>query len=367
MPILAGFLAATGVFFQSVDATPPSFEFPKVHPDRTVEFRLTAPGARKVALQGEWMARGSNVPMNKLSGGSWSLRLGPLSPDLYLYAFEVDGLRVPDPLNRNVRNGYPELSSLLEVPGAGSRAIPEVPHGTMHTHYYPSRVTDSVRRLHVYVPRDYSRFPGRIYPVLVLLQGSWDDDSAWSQVGRVGVILDNLLAGRKALPMVVVMPDGHPYPSFDVATRPANLELLRRDLIEEVRPLIERNYRVGTSRRQRAIAGLSMGGSQALHLGLTMEQFGSIGAFSAPADIPNGRTFQAVLQAAPRALRKFDLLWLGCGRDDPYFSEAEGVHTALQRDGVVHTWRPTDGEHNWMAWRRHFEEFAALLFQRRRM
>lgn len=274
-------IATSSAFGQKVAVTPPAFDIPNVRKDRTVEFRIAAPGARAVALHGEWMPQGSSVGMEKQPSGIWSLTVGPLAPDLYQYAFEIDGLRVPDPLNRLVKNGYPGLSSLLEVPGAPFLTIRDVPHGTVHVHSYVSRATNTTRRLHVYTPPGYNPLARRVYPVLVLLHGSWDNDSAWIQVGRAGIIMDNLLADQSANPMVIVMPDGHTHPSFEVTTRPRNLELLERDLAEEILPLIERTYLVARNPKARAIAGFSMGGAQALHLGLTLPAFGTVGAFSA--------------------------------------------------------------------------------------
>jgi enterochelin esterase family protein len=362
MLILLFLLLTSSVFGQKVAVTPPAFDVPIVREDRTVDFRVAAPGARAVALHGEWMPRGSSVAMEKQTNGLWSLTVGPLSPDLYQYGFEIDGLRVPDPANRFVKSGYPGLSSLLEVPGAQFLSIGAVPHGTVHVHTYMSRATNTVRRLHVYTPPGHDPAAHRVYPVLVLLHGSWDNDAAWIEVGRAGIIMDNLIAEKRANPMVIVMPDGHPHPSFDVATRPRNLELLQRDLADEILPLTERTYRVARDRTRRAIAGFSMGGAQALHLALTMGLFGSVGAFSAPGDVPKGRTFEEALRAVPDR-EKLPSMWLACGRDDEYFKTAENVHTILDRYGVQHVWRETDGAHTWLAGRRHLAEFASLLFR----
>jgi enterochelin esterase-like enzyme len=215
----------------------------------------------------------------------------------------------------------------------------------------------------VYTPPGYDSNGGRTYPVLFLLHGSWDNDAAWAEVGRAGIIMDNLLAERNAEPMVIVMPDGHPYPSFETATRARNLAQFERDLLEEILPLIERVYRVSPQRTRRAIAGLSMGGTQSLHLGLTMEHFGSIGAFSAPGDVPRGRTFEELLRETRHARGRVELLWLACGRNDAYFAEAERVHAELARYGIPHVWRETDGRHTWTVWRRHFADFVTTLFR----
>lgn len=232
----------------------------------------------------------------------------------------------------------------------------------MRIHNYFSSVTKSARQFHVYTPPGYDRAHRGPYPVLVLLPGSWDHDGAWIQVGRAGIVIDNLLAGKKATPMLLVMPDGHPYPSFDVATRTRNLEVLRRDLLEEVFSMVEKSYRVEKRPHGRAIAGFSMGGVQALHLGLSTGHFGSVGASSAPGYIPSGPTLEDVLRQAQRLPQALDLLWLACGRQDALFAEARQVHSSLLKAGVRHVWRDVDGDHTWMVWRRNLAEFVQLLF-----
>jgi enterochelin esterase-like enzyme len=364
MWILLWLFVTSRAYGQAIAPAPPAFDAPVVHKNGPITFRITAPLAQAVALHGEWMAQGASEPMRRQPDGAWSLTVGPLPPDLYLYAFEVDGVRVPDPLNRFVKNGYPGMSSLLEVPGAGFLSIRSVPHGTVHIHTYASRAESSPRRLHVYTPPGYDSARSQTYPVLFLLHGSWDNDSDWVHVGRAGIILDNLLAERKAAPMLIVMPDGHPYPSFATATRARNLDDLRRDLLEKILPLVERAYRVTRNPKGRAIAGFSMGGTQALHLGLSsIELFGSIGVFSAPGDVPDGRTFEEALRQSLRSAARLDLFWLACGRGDALFGRAEQVHAVLVRHGIRHVWRETDGGHTWMVWRRYLAELAQMLFK----
>lgn len=145
--------------------------------------------------------------------------------------------------------------------------------------------------------------------------------------------------------MLIVMPDGHPHLSFDVSTRPRNLKLLQRDLKQEILPRIQRTYRVARTRNRRAIAGFSMGGAVALHLGLAMDAFGTVGGFSAPGDVPNGRTFEEGLRVTLRDSDPVPSFWLACGREDEYFATAAKVHATLDRHGVRHTWRETEGAH----------------------
>jgi enterochelin esterase family protein len=302
--------------------------------------------------------------------GVWSLTVGPLSPDLYLYAFSVDGVRIADPSNRQVKNGYPGISSLLEVPGpeADFLACRNVPHGVVHIHTYYSRASQTIRNIHVYTPPGYNPAGSRRYPTLYLLHGSWDTDADWSGVGRAGIILDNLIAQHRAAEMLLVMPDGHPYPSFEVFTRPRNLALLSQEVIEELIPMIERTYRASPRAADRAIAGCSMGGTQALHIGLSnLSRFGSIGAMSAPGNVPASEPFlvaqAGVLKDVAGVNSRLHLLWLSCGREDALKPRAAEVHDILAAAGIRHIWRETNGAHNWTVWRRQLLEILLLLFR----
>jgi enterochelin esterase family protein len=202
-----------------------------------------------------------------------------------------------------------------------------------------------------------------------LLHGSWDNDADWSGVGRAAVILDNLIAQRKAVPMLLVMPDGHPFPSFDTSTRAANLALLNRELVEDLLPLMEERYAASPAARNRAIAGISMGGTQALHIGLqSLSRFGAIAVMSAPGDVPNSQPFaesQAnILQKPSEINAQLHLFWLACGREDDLIDRAKNVAQTLTAHGIRNIWRETEGAHTWMAWRRQLAELAPLLFRR---
>jgi enterochelin esterase-like enzyme len=349
---------------------PPDLQNPEVNIDRTATFHLRAPAAHQVVLWGEWMRKGSDQPMARDEQGVWSSTVGPLRPDVYLYAFGVDGVRLADPGNRHVKNGYPGLASVLEVPGPESEflAIHDVPHGTVHIDYYRSTPRGTMRRVHVYTPPGFARSK-RSHSTLYLLHGSWDTDADWSGIGRAGIILDNLIAQRKAVPMLIVMPDGHPFPSFDASTRPENLALLNHELMEDVLPFVEQRYGASPKARDRAIAGISMGGTQALHIGLqNLNRFGAIGVMSAPGDVPNSEPFATaqadVLQNASEINAQLQLFWLACGRDDDLVGQAKKVDQTLSEHGIRHVWRETEGAHMWMTWRRHLAELAPLLFRR---
>jgi enterochelin esterase family protein len=347
----------------------PAYAAPDAQADGRATFRLQAPAAREVTLWGEWMPPGRTLPLSRDREGTWSLDVGPLEAGPYLYAFNVDGLRVADPANRRVKSGYPGLASVVDLPGdlTGFAAIRPLPHGTVHVERYRSGPTGAMRRAHIYTPPGFDANARRRYPTAFLLHGSWDNDNDWLELGRAGIILDNLLAAGRVEPMILVMPDGHPFPSFDTKTRAQNLALLRAEILDVLIPLVERSYRASPRPDDRAIVGLSMGGVQALHIGLgALNRFGSIGALSAPGDLPLGPSLEEAWGATladARQMNRLRLFWLACGRDDELMPLAREVRDTLARHNVRHIWRETEGDHNWIAWRRHWLELAPRLFR----
>jgi enterochelin esterase-like enzyme len=342
----------------------PDYSGPAVHADRKVTFRLRAPQAREVLVWGDWMTDGTSSPLKRISDAEWSVTLGPLKAGICLYAFAVDGVRLPDPRNRRVKNGYPGISSILDVAEAGPTRRQ---YGTVHVHSYDSRATGSRRRLHVYTPPGF-RIADRGLPVLILLHGSWDSDADWADVGRAPDIVDSLLAEGKATPMIIAMLDGHPLPTFDASTRQRNLELLEQEIVSDVIPLLEQKYSVSQNWQDRAIAGLSMGGAQALHIGFRRwEMFGAIAAMSAPGDLPSGPSFESVLRSHPHTTPEMNqrLLWLACGRSDPLFDRAREVHAVLDRHEIRNQWIETAGAHTWTVWREHLRQLLPVLFPKK--
>jgi len=310
------------------------------------------------------------LPLAKGDDGVWSLTVGPLPADLYSYSFQADGLQVLDPRNPLVKLGATSSNtSLVDIPGerAAFHAIRDVPHGTVHVHHYASKPAASMRRLHVYTPPGYEKNGQTKYPVLYLLHGSGDTDAEWYYLGRAGIILDNLLAAGKSRPMLIVMTDGHPVK--DPAARPQNTARFSEDLLTEVIPLIERTYRVNTSRDQRALAGLSMGGMQTLTVGLAnLDKFSYLGVFSAGAGGRERdasafeRTHAAVLAKPEDTNKKLRLFWIACGKTDFLLPSVEALLESLNKHNIRHTWRPTEGGHTWTNWRFYLAEFLPLLF-----
>jgi len=333
---------------------------PEVNADRTVTFRLNAAGAKAVRLNVQFEKQPQ--VMRKDEDGVWSVTAGPAQPGLYEYNFDVDGLKIADPVNPRVKVWLKKSRSILEIPGD----IPmffqrqDVPHGTIHRHIYKSRSLGVSRGLYVYTPSGYETGTER-YPVLYLLHGHGDTEDAWTRVGVANNIVDNLLAGGAAKAMIIVMPYGHAVaPQDDSSGR--NLEDFERDLLGDVIPLVEKCYRTRADQGDRAIVGLSMGGGQSLSIGLKHpELFGYVGGFSSSAR----RAIPVVkaIQNPEKLNERLKLLWIGCGRKDFLLKENKKLFELLEDGHIRFTKRITEGAHEWPVWRRYLNEFVPLLFQ----
>jgi enterochelin esterase-like enzyme len=345
---------------------------PEIAPDRTVTFRLLAPAATEVTLAGEFM-KGSK-PLTKNPDGLWSVTVGPIEPEIYNYNFTIDGVRTIDPNNPNVKSGSTPstIQSILEV-GNGHPAFYDaqpVPHGEIRTHWYDSKSLKTIRRLTIYTPPGYDHNSSSRYSVLYLFHGANADETAWTRLGHVNLILDNLHAAGKLKPFIVVMPFGYGVPPGTASpgsapTMPgANTAAFSRDLLEDVIPFVESHYRAYTDRDHRAIAGLSMGGGESLGIGLThLELFSYVGGFSAGlrnTDLP--QMFGGFLADPKAANQKLHLLWLGCGTDDSLFGASQSFSKMLDDARIKHLFKKSDGAHTWINWRRYLNEFAPLLF-----
>jgi enterochelin esterase family protein len=331
---------------------PPAFASPEVKPDHTITFRLYAPKAGEVTVSGEWGGRKS---LTKDERGVWSVTVGPLEPDQYSYSFSVDGAPVVDPRNTKLKIGRGSFQNLVEVPGNKAQDLRPVPHGTLHVHHYASKsLGGKSRGLVVYTPPGYETAEQR-YPVLYLLHGSGDDEHGWTDVGLANRILDNLLADGKAVPMLVVMPNGH------AADRAGNTPAFEADLLGDVIPLVEKDYRTKPEAASRAIVGLSMGGAQSWAVGMShLDTFAYVGPFS----MGGGNATAILSKIDPaEANKRLKLLWIGCGRQDRLFSGSERLVEELKAKGIHHTWYPSEGTHNWIVWRKYLAEVTPLLFR----
>jgi enterochelin esterase family protein len=349
--ILRSVLIVTGLAVASFAQTTRIIS-PEIHPDRRVTLRLRAPNAKDVLVAGELTSKPQ--AMMPGSDGVWSVTLGPLEPDIYGYSFRVDGTSINDPHNATIKAGVNGTQSLLTVPGETPAAYDgtDVPHGILHRHYYRSAAVDDRRSFVVYTPPRYFNNTKTKYPVLYLLHGSGDLPTSWTETGRAHFILDNLIAAGAAKPMLVVMPFGHTVMQRSPDSRQRNVELFAKDLLESVIPIVESHYNVLTDRKSRAIAGLSIGGGQALWTGSSYpEQFRWVAGFSSsvPQNLPVKKTDQ--------------FRWIAIGRDDFLLENNRKLEASLKAAGVQYSYKETAGAHSWRVWRRYLAELVPLLFR----
>jgi enterochelin esterase family protein len=361
--LIALFLFATNTFGQQIKS-------PEVQPDGQVTFRLKAPGAKEVQLHCEGV---KNALMQKNDQGIWSFTTEPLDPDIYAYSFSIDGVHAIDPANPLLKFNLLNTESQVHVPGPKSLPweINDVPHGTLHRHFYRSVAADDERDFLVYTPPGYDATARKRYPVLYLLHGYSDDATAWPSVGLANIILDNLIARNQAKPMIVVMPLG--YGTMDILKAgwsrvrdpqlgQRNADKFRETLLDEVMPKAEKAYKILPSRNFHAIAGLSMGGAQSLTIGLNnLDRFAWIGAFSSGGVNTNySEQFPALNAKISKQLR---LLWIACGKDDHLLESNQKLVEWLKTKGMNLTWTESPGGHSFRVWRRDLATFTPLLFQ----
>ena len=354
----------------------PQLVSPEVAADRHVTFRLRAPEAKAVTVSGDF---GNEVEMRRAADGVWSATIGPLDPEMYVYYFTADGVRLLDPSNPQVKIGYvtSTTTSLFTVSGdaASFYDVPDGPHGEIRTLLYKSRSNAVTRELTVYIPPGYEEARTRRYPVLYLLHGFANDHHSWHRYGRANDILDNLLAQKKIEPFLVVMPlgyggahingDGTGIPPKGAGTFGGDAALYERDLLEDIIPMIDSKYRTLADRKRRAIVGFSMGGGQAGRFGLRhLETFSQIGIMSAGmAGGPDAEPLATLAANKEKANKQIDLLWIACGKDDTAMKGAKTLHHALEQAGIEHTFLETEGAHHWRVWRRYLRDLAPLLFK----
>ena len=382
--------------YQATASPAPSelLKSPEVVPDGRVTFRIDAPKASEVTIQGEWtlQGRGTDGSLEKDSQGIWSITVGPLVPDFYTYTFTVDGVRTFDPLNPMVKQGLTRLENVFLVPGEAAAFednLP-IPHGEIRMVWYPSSILNSMRRMHIYTPPGYESDDVK-YPVLYLIHGGGDDDSAWSTIGRAGFIMDNLLEAGKVEPMIIVMPNGSidlpgilPWRPITDSSSPAEIaariegiakrhDAFAADLLQTIIPTVEKTYRVLTTRENRAIAGLSMGGAETLRVAPSnLDKFAYMGVFSMGLQVGANAGVKsdfeernaAFLVNSEQTNKMLKLFWIACGNNDHLISEgARRLSDLLKRHGIRHEFHESEGGHTWINWRQYLRDFLPYLFR----
>jgi enterochelin esterase-like enzyme len=361
----------------------PGSEFPRINNDLSATFRVQADHAQKVQLLMEFGQ--STYDMVRGAEGWWEVTSKPLLPGFHYYAVSVDGFVSNDPGSRTFFAAKKEASG-LEVPGNDSEffAIKDVPHGTVRIEWYRSHTTGETRRIFVYTPPGYDKSSSR-YPVLYLQHGYGEDEAGWSDQGHENFILDNLIAAGRARPMIVVNENGLPGSSFQPPPPPppgsapdlARLRSTVRYFMDEryasfdkvistdLIPFVDANFRTIPDREHRALAGLSMGGAEALRIGLNhLDQFAYLGAFSpAIAITDTTKDYDGALANPAKLNQQLRLLWIGIGNEDFLFIPVKDSHEVLEKSGIKHIWVESSGSHVWTVWRNYLADFAPRLFK----
>lgn len=380
LPALFSTLLVAVLFFQVQESSanesnknkqkrggPPPFMMvnsPKFNSDGTVTFRIWAPSATDVKLNAGGLLNGAQAVLAKTSEGVWSTTVKPSKAGLYKYQFSVDQVNTVDPKNIITYHN----SNLILIPGKEAEffAIKQVPHGAVHKHLYHSDSIGTERPLHVYTPPDYYSNREKKYPVLFLFHGSGDTDESWIRIGKADAILDNLIAAGLVKPMIVVIPYGH---TVEPGTSGWPFVQEKGDFIEDflhdIVPFVERTYRVSFKPKDRALAGLSMGGYHSLKIGLNhLDKFGNIGVFS----WGKGEEFlekhaPAILANPEEVNRQLEQLWIACGKSDFLFKGPIDLDATLTKLGIKHTFVVSEGGHTWSNWRQYLHQYAQLLFE----
>jgi enterochelin esterase family protein len=368
------------MFSGSDDSSPASSnvrcaEYPRVHSDLRVTFRVSAPSAHTVQVQPGGDGLGTApFDMQRDAEGVWTVTTPPAVPGFHYYWLLIDGVPANDPGSETFF-GYGKPTSGVEIPepGVDFYDIKDVPHGEVRARWYRSRTTGTWRRAMVYTPPEYDARPDTRYPVLYLQHGSGEDERGWTTQGRANFILDNLIAAKQAPPMIVVMecgyamplPFGTPYTKEIIQQLTATFSAV---VLEDLIPMIDASYRTLADREHRAIAGLSMGGRQSLEIGLkNIDTFAWIGAFSGAVFDPlDPQTAYDGAFRDPEAFnRRVRLLWLSAGTAEERFVQAvQNMHEIFERIGVEHETYMAEGtSHEWQTWRRSLHVFAPRLFR----
>jgi enterochelin esterase-like enzyme len=364
----------------------PTVVSPEVSADRRITFRLLAPQAQAVRLNASDIPNmGQAATLAKGENNVWATTVGPVEPGTYRYTFNVDGVATIDPRSPATSESNANVWSMVHVPGSDFMDTKDVLHGSVAEVPYFSTALKAWRRLHVYTPPGYDVNDDK-YPVFYLLHGAGDSDDSWTTVGRANFILDNLIAAKKAKPMVIVMTAGHTTRTQGGGGGGGFLSAtddFARDFVTDVMPLVEKRYRVMTDRAHTAIAGLSMGGSQTLNIAIPhLQRFAYIGVYSSgligeaggrgaappapapPTPNPNSWENRNLATLDNASLKKgLKLVWFSTGKDDGLIGTTRATVDMLKKHGFNVAFEESPGGHTWINWRNYLSVFAPQLFQ----
>ena len=341
----------------------PSSASPIVNPDNTVTFNLNAPEAKSVIISAQFAPK---TEMQRRDDGVWTITLGPVAPDIYPYCFEVDGIAVMDLQNPDWFPNEGFKNSMVDVRGAQpmDHAVKSVPHGKVDYVNYYSETLGLHGNAIVYTPPTYDKNLDQKYPVFYLISGTTDTEEVYFKVGKMNLILDNLIAEGKAKEMIIVLPYGNPSKYYPAGTNTFAMgDLFSKDLLNDLMPYVEANYRTINDRESRAIGGFSRGGNQGLAFGLTnLDKFSYLCSYSSftSMNLPD------VYDNAKKTNKKINLFWLGVGTDDFLYGNAKEYAEFLDSRGIRNVQEYTTGKfgHTWMNARYFLSQTFPLLFNK---
>ena len=334
---------------------------PIVNPDNTVTFNLNAPDAKSVVISAQFAPK---TEMQKNENGIWTITLGPVVPDIYPYCFEVDGIAVMDPQNPDWFPNEGFKNSMVDVRAGKDHDVKSVPHGKVDYVNYWSETMGLHGNAIVYTPPTYDKNPDKKYPVFYLISGTTDTEEVYFKVGKMNLILDNLIAEGKAKEMIIVLPYGNPSKYFPAGTNTFAMgDMFSKDLLNDLMPYVESNYRTLNDRDNRAIGGFSRGGNQGLAFGLTnIDKFSYLCSYSSFTSM----TLPEVYDNAKKTNKMINLFWLGVGTDDFLYGNAKEYAEFLDSKGIRNVQEYTTGMfgHTWMNARYFLSQTFPLLFNK---
>jgi enterochelin esterase-like enzyme len=345
---------------------------PCIFPDLRVLFRVNAPNAGKVQID-----LGKLYNMQKDEKGIWTVTTDPQVPGFHYYSLVIDSFKFADPASESFY-GTGRMSSAIDIPeqGADFYTIKDVPHGDIRAKNYFSKVMQTWRNLNVYTPPGYEKDTKKSYPVLYIQHGGGEDERGWAVQGKTNIILDNLVASGKAVPMIVVIANGNvTKPGVSAAGYSEEaMTLFKEEISGSIIPFIESNYRVKPGAANRAISGLSMGGGQAFYTGLrNKEVFGSVGVFSTglfggigrqPATVFDPETTIPGILTNPQSFNsKLKVFYISVGEQDPRIEATKKLVESFKSKGLKVEFASFPGGHEWQVWRKSLHDFAARIFK----
>jgi enterochelin esterase-like enzyme len=351
-------------------------EYPRILSDNRVVFRISVPEAQKVQIDA-----GKRYDMKKDPQGVWEVTTDPLVVGFHYYSIVIDGVAVVDPSSQTFY-GMGRMASGIDIPEKGNDfdQIKDVPHGEVRVKYYYSEITKAWRRAFIYTPPGYDKNTSVKYPVMYLQHGSGEDETGWSNQGRMNFILDNLIAEGKAKPMIVVMDKGYAVDPTEVkpattgqpSRRGVTNPTFTNVIVKEVIPMVDKSFRTIPDRNSRAVAGLSMGGFQAFHIGMThTDKFAYVAGFSGAGYSPAGgeplaERYNGVWKDVNAFNKKMKVVYVSIGTEEPerMYQGVHNFHKELENAGVKHAYYESPGTaHEWLTWKRSLQQYASLIFK----